>query len=63
MEAARKCAEADMRAAEIAEKLREEREILECKMAEEKMMERVCKFFSIQKSRLYSAKYTLIYSA
>jgi len=45
MEAARKRAEAETRAAEAAEKLRKEREILECKrQRKEKMKEWVRKF-------------------
>lgn len=45
MEIARKHAEAETRAAEVAEELRKAREILECKrQSEEKTMEWVCKF-------------------
>lgn len=46
MEAARKHAEAEKRAAESAEKIRKEREILERKkQREKKMMEWVCRYF------------------
>lgn len=63
MEVARKRAEAETRAVEIAEKLRKEREILECKrQQEEKMMNWVCKFFH-PKLYICVSKYILIYSA
>lgn len=46
IEAARKRVEVEKHAAEIAEKLRKEREILECKrQREEKMLEWVCNFY------------------
>lgn len=54
MEIARKRAEAETRAAKVAEELRKEREILECRrQREEKMMEWVCKFFQYSETGFY----------
>jgi len=62
IEAAQKRVEAEIRAAEIAEKLRKEREILECKrQREEKMLEWVCNFFQYLKVRLMSMQLNVNY--
>lgn len=55
MEVARKRAEAETQAAEVAEELRKEREILECKrQREKKMMEWVCKYFQYIETKFYN---------